>query len=83
MGGRIFPLSILKAQISCGAAICFPKRLAFLNSCLQVFEGLSRAIPYAPEEQRSSAGWIFRRTIFLSFHEYLRAAETLPGDFLV
>lgn len=35
------------------------------------------------EEQRSSTGWISRGTVALSFHVYLRATETLLGDFLV
>lgn len=35
------------------------------------------------EEQRRSPGWILRATVSLSFHVYLRATETLLGDFLV
>lgn len=53
MEGRIFPLSISKAQISCGAAICFPKKLSSLNSCLQIFEGLSHGKGVLPSAQRS------------------------------
>lgn len=81
MGSSIIPLSILKARISCGVAICLLKKLSFLNSGLQIFARPSRGaglFHMGREGRGNIATWMFREAVLLLLCMCHGVAKALP-----
>lgn len=81
MGSSIIPLSMLKARISCGVAICLLKKLSFLNSCLQIFAWPSWGaglFHMGQEERGNIAAWKFGEAVLLSLRICRGVTKALP-----